>query len=504
MKYTDYARFDAIGLADLVRRREVSAGELTEAALARMDEVNPHINAVIHRYDGKARACAAGELPEGPFQGVPFLLKDLPDGAHCGTPLTMGCRALKDYIAPHDSELVARYRRAGVVFAGTTNTPELGLLGTTEPELHGPTRNPWNLTHSSGGSSGGAAAAVAAGIVPAAHGGDGGGSIRIPASACGLFGLKPTRGRLPLGPDASDSWNGFVVPHVITRSVRDSAAFLDVTHGSEGGASHIAPEPERPFLEEVGRNPGSLRIAVLKRPILGETEHPDCSRAREDAAKLVSSLGHSVEEAGLPISSEEARLAYLTVVAACTAADITGISQVVGRPLGPQHFESSTWFMKQIGDSFSAADFERARITIGRASRAIAGFLTKYDVIMTPTLAYPPVRIGELDLKPMERASLAMLRIVRPKFVLKRALIELAAGLLEKTPNTMLFNMTGQPAMSVPLFWNPAGLPIGVQFAGRFGDEATLLRLAAQLEDETPWANRRPIFDGQTTLTVVA
>ena len=494
MNYADYAKYDAVGLAELVRHREVTASELTETTLARMDEVNPRINAVIHRYDKKARASAAGVLPEGPFLGVPFLVKNLLDGALFGTPLTMGSRALRDYIAPHDSELVARYRRAGVVFAGTTNSPELGLLGTTEPELHGPTRNPWNLTYSSGGSSGGAAAAVAAGIVPVAHGGDGGGSIRIPASACGLFGLKPTRGRLPMGPDASDSWNGFVVPHVISRSVRDSAAFLDVAQGADIGAPYVAPEPERPFLEEVGRSSGRLRIAFITRSILGQSTHPDCIAACEDAARLVSSLGHSVEEASLPILAEEARLAYLTVVAACTAADVTSIAQLLGKQLRPEHFEASTWFMKEIGEAFSAADLERARITIGRVSRAVAGFYSKYDVMMTPTLAYPPVQIGELDLKPIERAGLAVLRAVKPKFMLKRVLVELASTMLEKTSNTMLFNMTGQPAMSVPLFWSAAGLPIGIQFAGRFGDEATLLRLAAQLEQERPWAERRPLL----------
>jgi amidase len=493
MKYAEYARYDAIGLAELVRHREVSASELTEAALARMDEANPRVNAVVHRYDEMARASAKGELPDGAFRGVPFLVKNLSDGALSGTPLTMGSRALRDYVTPHDSELVARYRRAGVVFTGTTNSPELGLLGTTEPELYGPTRNPWNLAHSSGGSSGGAAVAVATGIVPVAHASDGGGSIRIPASACGLFGLKPTRGRLPLGPDASDSWNGFVVPHVVTRSVRDSAAFLDATHGPEVGAPYVAPKPERPYLEEIGHSPGRLRIAVIRQSILGKATHPDCIDACEDAAKLVCSLGHSVDEPTLPIATADARLAYLTVVAACTAADITSIEHLLGTRVHPQHVEASTWFMKQIGDAFSAADLERARVTIGQLSRAIAGVLMNYDVIMTPTMAYPPARIGEFDLKPIERIGLAVLRAVSPKFVLKRVLIELAASMLEKTPNTMLFNMTGQPAMSVPLYWNAAGLPIGIQFAGRFGDEAMLFRLAAQLEQARPWADKRPV-----------
>ena len=492
MEFSDYMKHDAIGLAELVSKREVSASELAEAALSRIDDVNPKINAVVHRYDSKARATAIGPLPAGPFHGVPFLVKNLQDGSYSGTLMTMGSKALRSYVAPHDSEIVARYQRSGVVIVGATNSPELGLMGTTEPTLYGPTRNPWNLDLSAGGSSGGAAAAVAAGIVPAAHANDGGGSIRIPASACGLFGLKPTRGRMPLGPDASDGWNGFAVPHVISHTVRDSAAFLDVTHGADLGAPYVAPKPEHPFVQELSRTPGALRIGMVTQSILGQDTHPDCVAACEDAAKLASSLGHSIEPVNLPISPDEVRLSYLTVIAACTAADVSSISQLLGRPVGPADFEPSTWFMKQIGDALTAADLERARINIGKVTRVIAGLFTSYDVLMTPTLAHPPVRIGELDLKPHERFGLAILRAINTKGILKRILVQLAAAMLEKTPNTMLFNMTGQPAMSVPLYWNAEGAPIGIQFVGRFGDEATLLRLAKQLEQARPWAGKRP------------
>lgn len=492
MHWSDYTQHDAVGLAELIRRGEVSATEAVKAALARMDEVNARMNAVIFRHDGEALEMAATASADGqPFTGVPFLLKNL-GGMVAGKPLTMGCRALSGYIAPHDSELTARYRRAGLIFLGTTNTPEFGLLAVTEPELHGATRNPWNLAYSPGGSSGGAAAAVAAGIIPAAHGGDGGGSIRIPASACGVFGLKPSRGRMPLGPNMSDGWNGLVVPHVITRSVRDSAVLLDATHGPDIGAPYVAPAPSGLYQDEVARSPQKLRVAFTTRSLLGQDTHADCIAACRDGAKLLSDLGHEVEEKDVPISPEEVRMAYLTVICACTAAAVRDVAHLTGQRPQSKSFEAPTWFLRQVGEALSAADYEQARATIGQVSREMGRFFATYDVLMTPTMAYPPVQIGELALKPAERLGLAALRAGAPKFVLRRALEEVSAGMFERTANTMLFNMTGQPAMSVPLWWNSHELPIGVQFAARFGDEATLFRLAAQLEQCRPWALRRP------------
>jgi amidase len=491
MRPDEYARRDAVGLAALVRRGEVSAGELVEAALSRMEQVNGAVNAVVHRLEDEARAAAAGPLPDGPFRGVPFLVKNL-GATVAGAPFTMGCRGLHGQRADRDSELVARYRRAGVVFAGITNAPELGLMGTTEPELYGPTRNPWNLRHSAGGSSGGSAAAVAAGIVPVAHGDDGGGSIRIPASACGLFGLKPTRGRNCLGPAEPDVWTELAVAHVLSRTVRDSAAFLDVSR-SAGTDEPAGPRPpERPYLEEVGCSPGRLRIALVTRSLFGERTHPDCLAACADAARLVASLGHEVEEASLAIEPEEGRLAYLDVVALGIAAEVDGILDRLGGRPRAELFEAPTWFMRQVGRSLVPADLDRAKAAISRLSRAVDDLLARFDLIMTPTLAYPPVRIGELAPKPHERAGLAVLRRVGPRFALRWVLATLAADLIERTPNTMLFNMTGQPAMSVPLWWNAEGLPIGTQLAARFGDEATLFRLAAQLEQARPWTDRRP------------
>lgn len=490
MNPADFTKFDALGLAELVRDRDVSPSELVEAAFLRIDQVNDRVNAVVFRFD-EARQTAAGPLPVGSFCGVPFLVKNL-DGAVAGKPLTMGSRALRDYVSPCDSELISRYRRAGLIFVGATNSPELGLMPTTEPELHGPTRNPWNLAYSAGGSSGGAAAAVAAGIVPAAHGGDGGGSIRIPASCCGLFGLKPSRGRMPLGPNMSDGWSGLAVPHVITRSVRDSAALLDATHGPDLGAPYVAPAPERPYLEEVGRSPGKLRIAFTSHSLLGEHTHPDCIEAGENAAELLSSLGHVVDEAKVPILPEELRLAFLTVVSACTAATVANVAAMVKRAPRSDMFEPSTWFLRQVGCALSAADYEVARVTLGRMTRTIGEYFTKYDLAMTPTMAYPPARLGEFAVKPAERVGLAVLRAGAPKTILRRIMLEMAGRIFEKTANTMLFNMTGQPAMSVPLFWNGEKLPIGIQLAARYGEEATLLQLASQLEQARPWMHRQP------------
>ena len=491
MKFEEYAQHDAVGLAELVRRKEVSPRELVDAALARIDAVDGRVHAVIHRLDESARKAAEAELPDGPLRGVPFLVKDL-DGTLGGAPYNAGTRALKGYVAPRDSELFARYRRAGVVFAGKTNTPEFGILAVTEPELHGATRNPWNLDHIPGGSSGGSAAAVAAGVVPVAHGGDGGGSIRIPAAACGLFGLKPTRGRQPLGPDGGEGWHGFVVPHVISRSVRDSAAFLDATQGADVGAPYAAPPYEGSYLAEVGRDPPKLRVAYTTRSMLGEHTHGDCGRATRDAAGLLASLGHEVTEEGPRFDVEAVRLAYLTVIAAGTAEAIEGTRALTGRAPRAEDFEAPTWFLGQIARALTAAELERARAVIAQTTRAVGAFFERYDVLVTPTLAHPPARVGELALSPAERVGLAVMRRAPVRAVLLAALRDLAAKSLEKTPNTMLFNMTGQPAMSVPLTWGEGGLPVGVQFVGRFGAEATLFRLAGQLEVARPWAARRP------------
>jgi amidase len=485
------ADHDATALAELVRRREVHPRELVEAAIERIEQVDPQLNAVVHRMYDQARAAAQGELPDGPFRGVPFVVKDL-DGWLAGEPYTQGCRMSKDFVPDEDAEIIARMKRTGVVIVGKTNTPELGILGVTEPELHGPTRNPWNTAHTPGGSSGGTAAIVAARAVPFGHGGDGGGSIRIPSSACGLFGLKPSRGRNPLGPIIGESWGGYVQPGVLTLSVRDCAAMLDATQGTDVGAPYAAPPRERPYVAEVTTPPRKLRIAFSTGAQLGRETHPDVQAAVRDAAALCASLGHDLDEVPLPVDRDALIAAYLAQVSVGAAVGIEATARWVGREPTPAEFEPTTWLLATIGKKLSALELQRSRDACQAAGRRLGRFFQTYDLFLDGTLAFPPVKIGQLALKPYERAALAALRWVSPKPVLDKILAELGTSTLALTPNTQVANQAGLPAMSVPLAWNADGLPIGTQFTARLGDEATLFQLAAQLEQARPWAGRLP------------
>ena len=492
MKPSEYISYDALGLAELVRKKKVSASELVNAALARADALNSELNAIVVRRDEAVRAEAGQDL-EGPFAGVPFLVKDM-DGVLADEPNTSSSRSLVDWRPSTDSELFARYKDAGLLVIGKTNTPEFGITGVTESELRGPCHNPWDLKYTSGVSSGGSAAAVAARIVPAAHAGDGGGSIRIPASACGLFGLKPTRGRQPMGPYVGEGWSGLCVPHVVSRTVRDSAALLDVTHGADLGAPYAESPAPRSFLLDSLRSPGRLRIGFSTAAMLGDETAPDCVTAVKDAALLLQSLGHEVVEVDLPVDSEELSLTYLTIVAASVAADVVGTERLTGKAPRPDMFELPTWFLRQVGDELSARELAEARDNCQRLGRNIAALYEGHglDMHLSSTLAFPPVEIGELQPTAIQRAALSTLRRASIGVVLRTVLHELAEKSLSKTPNTQVFNMTGQPAMNVPLWWNDAGLPIGVQIAGKFGDEKRMLRLAAQLELARPWAEKMP------------
>lgn len=462
----DLESLDGLAQAELVHSKKLKPIELVEAAIERIERLNPALNAVITRMYDQAREIAIGDLPDGPFKGVPFLLKDLL-AAYAGVRLTSGSKFLMGFVPDHDSELVARLKRSGLIIVGKTNTPELGLSSITEPVALGPCRNPWDVNRSTGGSSGGAAAAVASGMVPMAHAGDAGGSIRIPASCCGVFGLKPTRARNPLGPDFGDLRSGFVCEHAVTRSVRDSAALLDATSGPDLGDPYWAPPPLRPFSQEIGVDPGSLRIAYTTVTASGTSVHPNCVEAVHDAARLCSELGHEVEEAW-PIMDVEAIGDALGIVFSATcASSIDWFASQTGRAVSPDQFEPSTWFMYQMGKDQSASNYPTAIMVLQRASREIARFFVKYDVWLTPALAEPPVPIGSFDSPEDPWQSLSR------------------AG--EFAPFTSMANFTGQPAMSVPLFWSKEGLPIGTQFVGRFGDEATLFRLASQLEAARPW-----------------
>ena len=493
--FADYDRYDGLGLAELVKRHEVSPRELAMTAIERIGALNPTLNAVIHTLYDDALVAADAPLGDGPFAGVPFLIKDLLSW-YAGAPIRSGSRILDGFVAPHDSEIVRRYRRSGVIILGKTNTPEFGLTPFTEPELFGPTRNPWDVARTSGGSSGGSAAAVASGMVPLAGGGDGGGSIRIPASCCGLFGLKPTRGRVPTGPLEGEIWEGAVTEHVLTRSVRDSAAMLDAIAGPEAGAPYTIAPSERPFREEVGRDPGRLRIAFTGTPLLGEHMDADCLAARHDTVRLLESLGHTLVEASPPLDRETFLHAFLLMVCAQSAADLVDAEAATGKRASPANVEIATWALALLGRSYSAADMGQASRTLQRAARAVGRWFDGYefDVLLTPTLTSPPFIIGALQPPAHEMVAMNALGRLRAGGVLR------AAGALEKAAKRVfdwiacppVFNITGQPAMSVPLVWNAAGLPIGMHFAGRFGDEATLFRLAGQLERSRPWIDRRP------------
>jgi amidase len=469
----DMALLDATAQAELVRMKQVKSSELLEAAIERIESMNPQINAVVTPMYEEARRVAENNVPEGPFMGVPFLLKDLGAG-YAGVRQTQGSEYLKDFVSPFDSTLTTRYKQAGLVIAGKTNTPEFGLIPTTEPQLFGASRNPWNSDHSTGGSSGGSAAAVAAGIVPMAHANDGGGSIRIPASCCGLFGLKPSRARVPLGPMLGDMMGGLVCEHAVSRSVRDSAALLDATAGPELGDPYYAPPQERPYVEEVGADTGRLRIAFTARTATGTPLHEDCIAAVKDAAALCEELGHDVEEAEPPpINTEMLEEVFLTIWAAGVPWGIDGIGRLTGRQPSPDKFEPLTWALYEQGKQTTAGDYLIAVTALQQMSRTVAQFSQRYDLWLTPTLGSPPPKLGHFNATPDNR----------------RAGLEKA---IEFVPFTPLQNATGQPGMSVPLYWNGDGLPVGVHFAARFGDEATLFRLAAQLEDARSWANRRP------------
>jgi len=498
--FSDYDRYDGLGLAELIRKGEVSAREVCEAAIRRIEALNPALNAVIQpMFDLGRRAVEAG-LPDGPFRGVPFLLKDLM-AAYAGVPLTAGSRACRNYIPDRDSELVRRFKQAGLVVLGKTNCPEFGLLGVTEPELHGPTRNPWDAGRTPGGSSGGSAAAVAAGMTPLASAGDGGGSIRIPASHCGLFGLKPSRGRNPTGPAYGAVWQGAVVEHALTRSVRDSAALLDATHGADAGAPYVIAPPERPYSEEVKREPGVLKIAFNTRSPIGTAVHPECVRAVEETARLLEGLGHAVEAAQPDLNGEALAKSYLTMYFGEMAADIEALTSILGRKATRSDVESLTWTLGLMGRTFSAGHFVRSLREWDIAARQMGRFHETYDLYLTPTVAFPPVRIGELAPKPAERVAMNVINALGLGKLLQLSGItdKLAIESLSKTPFTQLANFTGLPAMSVPLHWTADGLPCGVQFIGRFGGEAALFRLAAQLEAARPWFDRRP--DGLASRT---
>ncbi|HLG87754.1 MAG TPA: amidase [Alphaproteobacteria bacterium] len=473
LSFADYAARDALGLAELVRDKQVKATELVDTALAAIEAINPKLNSVASVVPADTLRAGAARLPEGPFTGVPFVLKEI--GAHAaGLPFRLGSRLAEGLSLPHDTELMSRFRRAGLQCIGTTPTPEFGFCVTSEAVFHGPTRNPWNTELSPGGSSGGAAASVAAGIVPIAHATDGGGSIRIPASCCGLVGLKPTRGRVPAGPDAGEPLSGLAVELGLTRTVRDTAALLDAVAGPDAGAQNFAPPPAQPYLEQIRRPPKRLRIAWNAKAPSGVAVDPAVLRGLHETVKLCGELGHDLVEDAPAFEWEPYLRATTDIWTANLAVNIDGVAAALGREASEANLEACTWACYRAGKAVTAAQFIAALAHYNSVCRPVGQFFERYDVLLSPVAALPELRLGALNQNAKGIDALAWAR-----------------QLFDYAPFTSLFNATGQPAISLPLAWAD-GQPVGMQFAGRFAEEGTLLRLAAQLEEARPWAARRP------------
>ena len=475
---TELWQLDAIAQAELIRRRHVSALELVDAAIARIERIDPGLNSVVTPLFDSARETASKPLPPGPLSGVPFLVKDL-GSAQAGVRQTNGSRALRNHVPTADSPLVTRYRDAGLVIVGRTSTPEFGNHSTTEPVLFGPTRNPWALDRTTGGSSGASAAAIAAGLTPIASGGDGAGSLRIPASCCGVFGFKPSRGRVSSAP-GGEAIGNLAIRHGMSRSVRDNAALLDVAAVPEPGDPFVAPPPERPFLEEVGREPGRLRIAWTATPAIDTAIDPECAAAVRSAAELLENLGHEVVEGTPRLDGDVIIGSLLAVWAAGNLEDALDCERLLGRSLEPDELEITTWELVEHGRSLSAQDLLGAVADFGVTTRSIGAFFEDHDIWLTPTLARPPEPLGVLN-----QSSGSALGWQR-----------MDSGF---NPFNPWANISGCPSMSLPLHWSSDGLPIGVLATARYGDEATLFRLAAQLEAARPWADRWPAVATEST-----
>jgi amidase len=471
------AELDAVGQAELIRKGEATSEELVRAAIENIEALNPRINAVIHRMFDEgletARRAAAADTSTGPLHGVPFLLKDLL-AEYAGQPYRAGSRFLEGNVSTQDAELTRRYKAAGLITLGKTNLPEMAVGPATEPMLFGATRNPWNADMSTGGSSGGAAAAVAAGLVPLAHANDGGGSIRIPASCCGLVGLKPSRGRNPLGPRYGQVWGGLVTEHVVSRSVRDSAAALDATHGPDVGAPYWFENPPTTFLESIGRVERPLKIAFTEQTYGGDEVHEECRAAVRHAATLCESLGHKVVESRPPIDEDVLFDNFTRMLAVAVAATVRDVARLKGREPREDEIEPLVWLMAQRGERISGGEYLTAVQDLQVLSRQVAQFHEEFDVMLTPTLGRPPAPIGAFVTEPGG-----------DPFETRRRMWSFA-------PFPQLQNATGQPAISLPLHWTPDGLPVGVQAVARLGEEHTLFGLAGQLEAAAPWAHRWP------------
>lgn len=470
MNIREYADYDGLGLAELVARKETNARELTQVAIAAANQLNPAMNAIVEVFEDAADS----EVGNGPFAGVPFLIKDFVIMAK-GRRQDMGSRLMSGFVASEDSHLMSRFRAAGLIAIGRTATPEFAFNVSTEPLRGGAVRNPWNPELMAGGSSGGSAAAVAAGITPFAHATDGGGSIRLPASCCGVFGLKPTRGRVSPAPYVTDPLGGLGVEFVVSRSVRDSAAVLDAVQGPAVGDRLEIAGPERPYAEVIQRPPRRLKIGFVNEAWSGRPADALCREAVVDAARLCASLGHELEETSLAIDHEKLLAAVLAVWTSDLAHNIAQAAQITGREPGPDNLEATILASFEHGKRLSAMDYLHALEVINEICRTLGAQLARYDVLLTPTCSKAPQLLGTYDANDGKLSAADWVRHI-----------------FDFGSFTLPWNVTGQPAMSVPLFWSPSGVPIGTQFVGRFADETTLLALAAQLATARPWKERKP------------
>ncbi len=490
-KFPEYHKFDGIGLCELIKKGDITAEEVLEEAINRAEKINPKINAIIlPLYDfGKKYLKRASK--DAPLYGVPFLLKDLLSHLR-STPLTSGSRLLKNFISSFDSEVVKRYKKSGLVIMGKTNTPEFGLMGTTEPDLFGPTQNPWNLDHIPGGSSGGSAAAVAARIVPIAGGGDGGGSLRIPASCCGIFGFKPSRGRVPVGPEFGEIWEGAVVEHVLTISVRDSAKVLDLISGPDKGAMYWLSKPKESFFNACTRDPKKLKIGFCTKSPVGDKVHSECINAVKNAASLLEDLGHIVEEVELPYNGELVADCYFNLYFGQVKALLMLIKEALV-DVDKYKIELETWLLGTLGEKINAGEYAASLIKWNILARSMARYHEKYQILLTPTIATLPPKIGELRTKGLEKIFLEFLRKTNLK-VLARVNItkKISIKRFAKMPFTQVANITGQPAMSIPIYWTKNNLPSGVQFIAPIGEDTVLFQLAGQIERARPWKEKIP------------
>jgi amidase len=498
MQFQEYRQHDALALAELVRTKQVSAAELLEIAIARCEDVNPALNAVIYKFYDEARARSREILPDAasdrPFAGVPYLIKDLV--LHWkGTPYTGASLSMKDLVSPDDNLIGRKVRDAGFLPFGKTNLPEMGLIVTTEPAMYGASKNPWNMAHSTGGSSGGSAAAVSSGIVPIASANDGGGSIRVPASCCGLFGFKHSRGRVSFEPYFGEVWNGAVSEGCVSRSVRDSAAYMDMLMGTGIGDPYPFAPLERPLSEEIKRETGKLRIGYFTKHPFGDAD-ADCQAAVQHAAKLLEGLGHEVEAIEMPYQEWVFTELLFNLVAGETAADLADIEKISGKKVKTKDVEPNTYLLAQFGKSVSAKDFVLAKRRWNELGRAMGKLHQQYDIILTPTLARRPAKLGELDNPKIEDVAVKILNTLGlSRHLAKVGVVDkIAAKLYSYFPYPPIANLTGQPSMSVPLYWNGENLPIGTMFTAAMGNDGLLFRLAAQLEQAQPWFSRVPML----------